>query len=174
MRLLHIDLSKCTGCRRCETACAFFHTGKVSNRLARIKVMHLFECGVDSPVVCIQCDERYCMSCAADAMNVGQLGQIVVNRTQCTVCGTCVNLCPIGAIEVFNDNVIVCDLCNGNPKCVEACTENAIQYLTQTIERPSLSDFYDDVENLNPSQKRHLYVERHGKAQRKTWGIEHA
>jgi len=56
--MIRVDLSRCTGCRRCEAACAFFHTGRINPELARLKVVHLYETGIDGPVVCQQCEER--------------------------------------------------------------------------------------------------------------------
>ena len=44
--MIRVDLSRCTGCRRCEAACAFFHTGRINPELARLKVIHLYETGV--------------------------------------------------------------------------------------------------------------------------------
>ena len=72
--MIKVDISKCTGCKKCETVCAFVHSGKVSNRLARIKVLNLYEIGVDAPVACVQCEERYCLLCPEDAISVGPHG----------------------------------------------------------------------------------------------------
>ena len=68
--MIRVDISKCTGCKKCESACAFFHTGRINNHIARIKIMNLYEIGIDGPVMCIQCKERYCMCCRRDC---GQL-----------------------------------------------------------------------------------------------------
>ena len=83
--LIRADISKCTGCRRCETACSFYHTGKKGNRYARIKVMHQFRTGVDGPVVCQQCEERYCMKCPENALSIGDQGQIIATPTVCNL-----------------------------------------------------------------------------------------
>ena len=66
--MIQVDLYKCTGCRRCEAACAFFHTGRINPSLARIKVTLLYESGLDGPVVCQQCQERYCLKCPEEAL----------------------------------------------------------------------------------------------------------
>lgn len=161
--MIHVHLEKCTGCRRCETACAFFHTGKVSSSLARIKVVNLYN-GIDGPVVCVQCQEQYCMECPANALTVGSLGQVVHSPTCCSMCGTCEQLCPIGALEIADGIVYVCDLCGGRPKCVEACTESAITYDLKG-ERPSL----DKPEKMNPGEKRYHYIRNQGFKVRKKW-----
>ncbi|MFW9888041.1 MAG: 4Fe-4S dicluster domain-containing protein [Candidatus Thorarchaeota archaeon] len=165
--MIRVDLSKCTGCRSCETACSFFHTGRVSNRLARIKVMHLYETGIDGPVVCVQCEERYCMDCPVDAMTIGKFGEVIVAPTVCTLCGTCVRTCPIGAIDELEDLIYVCDLCGGRPKCVDSCTEGAIAFKPGL--HVSLSEFEGAAEKLNISERRQSYIERLGNDIRKSW-----
>ncbi len=165
--MICVDVSKCTGCRRCETACAFFHTGRVSRNLSRIKVMHVYETGIDGPVVCCQCQERSCMPCPVHALTIGSLGQIIHTPTVCTLCGACETQCPIGAIEVGDEGVYVCDLCGGRPQCVEACTEGAITYDPEG-EHPSLKA-YSKTEKRTPSEKRHSYIADRGAKIRKKW-----
>jgi carbon-monoxide dehydrogenase iron sulfur subunit len=172
--LIHVDLSRCTGCRRCEVACAFFHTGKVSNRLARIKVLNLYERGIDGPVVCIQCEERYCLNCPEDALTLGSRGQVIVSPTVCTLCGACEKACPIGAIEIFDEIVYVCDLCGGVPKCVAACTEGAITYVREADKRASLAEIKKNTKKMNPIQRRRYYLEWQGTAIREKWSRKHA
>ncbi|MBI2877306.1 MAG: 4Fe-4S binding protein [Candidatus Tectomicrobia bacterium] len=52
---------------------------------------------------------------------------IKVNQDDCTGCGTCVDTCPVGAIEL-KDNVadIDPDTCTECKSCVEACPLEAI------------------------------------------------
>jgi Fe-S-cluster-containing hydrogenase component 2 len=102
------------------------------------------------------------MRCPENAMGFGDQGQIIVSPTSCTSCGVCEKACPIGAIEIFNDIVFVCDLCGGKPKCVEACTEEAIVYDTETPEYPSLEEINKETKKMNPSQKRRHYIQKLG------------
>jgi len=158
--MIRVELDKCTGCRRCETKCSFFHTAKINNHLSRIKVLHFYEIGIDGPVVCTQCKERYCMCCPNDAMTIGLFGQVIISPTACTLCGACEKACPIGAIELFDSFVYVCDLCGGNPKCVKACTEGAIFWNTKKQEHPSLASYKKQKKNMNPNQKRQTYLKK--------------
>ena len=169
MGMLKIDISKCTGCKKCETSCAFFHTGKICNHLSRIKVLNIYETGIDGPVVCIQCKERYCLKCPDHALTLGNQGQIMVSPTNCTLCGICEKLCPIGAIETFNDIVYVCDLCGGNPKCAAACTEGAILYDTNNKKYSSLEEIKKDIKTMNASERKHYYLQKKGQQIRKKW-----
>lgn len=152
--MIKVDISKCTGCRMCETACSFYHSGAVNSHMARIKVVNFYQSGVDGPVVCVQCKERYCKDCPADAISIGSLGQVIASPTLCTLCKKCERSCPIGAIEIFNDIVYVCDLCGGSPKCVEACTEGAITYVPEQIEVISLKAVKKETKKMNSSEKR--------------------
>jgi len=171
--MIVVDLSKCTGCRRCETVCSFYHSGKVSNRISRIKVVSIYESGLDAPVVCQQCKERYCLNCPVEAISLGKLGQIIVSPTICTLCGACERNCPIGAIELFNGIVYVCDLCGGEPKCVEACTEKAITFEPNS-KRPSLARFKQQTVKKTPSEKRFFLIQTLGAKLRKQWGKKDA
>lgn len=172
--MLVVDIGKCTGCRRCENACAFFRTGSISNRLARVKIVSLYQTGIDGPVACSQCQERYCDCCPHGAITYGPLGQVIVSPTSCRLCGACQEACPIGAIEIFNELVYVCDLCGGRPRCVEACTEHAILDLREEGARPSFACLKKDAKGMSPAQKRASYVEALGAQVRKTWSKAHA
>ena len=166
--MIQVDISRCTGCRMCETTCATYHTSRVNRNMARINVVNLFQTGIDGPIVCLQCKERYCMDCPSDAIRLGKQGQVIISPTLCTLCGKCERNCPIGAIKIFNNIVYVCDLCGGSPRCVESCTEGVISY-TQEIKEPSLANFKNLSKNLNPSEKQMQYIETLGREVRKKW-----
>jgi Fe-S-cluster-containing hydrogenase component 2 len=172
--MIEIDLKKCTGCKKCECACAFFHTGRINHQLSRIKVQNLYDLGIDTPVVCAQCCERYCLHCPDNALSVGPDGQVIVSPTLCKLCGTCEKACPIGAIEIFKDFVYVCDLCGGKPKCVEACTEGAINFTPRKKDKISLAEQRKGTARMGPSQKRYTYAEKLGAEIRKKWRRKNA
>ena len=168
--MIQVDISKCTGCRRCETACAFFHTGRINSHLSRIKVVQLYSQGIDGPVLCRQCQERYCLKCPEEALTLGPWGQIILSPGRCTVCGFCEKACPIGAIEIFHNIVFVCDLCGGNPRCVEACTEGALIYNGELDKKPPLlADIKSSTKKLTPPEKREFYLKKLGRELRKKW-----
>lgn len=169
--MIDLDISRCTGCRRCETACAFYHTGRINRHLSRIKVVQIYSQGIDGPVLCRQCQERYCMSCPEDALTIGLEGQVICSPTVCTLCGVCEKACPVGAIEIFNKIVFVCDLCGGNPRCVEACTEGALIFKggKEAGESLSLADVKTKTKKLTPPEKREFYIRKLGTQLRKKW-----
>jgi carbon-monoxide dehydrogenase iron sulfur subunit len=71
--MITLELARCSGCSRCEVSCSFFHSGKVGRSGARIKVVKIEDIGIDYPVVCQQCRERYCTQCPEKAIEVGAL-----------------------------------------------------------------------------------------------------
>jgi|GEM_PF-257402 len=152
--MIRLDVSKCSGCRRCEVACAFFHEERVSRGMSRIKVVKIEDKGIDVAVVCQQCQERYCMKCPESAIAVGEMGQILVDLERCTGCGACEKQCPIGAIEMFDDTPFVCDLCGGDPQCVRECTLGAITFEPRVMEIVSLKDMRKKTRGLTPEAKR--------------------
>lgn len=153
----------------CETSCSFFHTGQTSRLKSRIKVVHIYQTGIDGPVVCQQCKERYCMDCPVDAISIGEHGQVMISHTVCIQCNKCVKACPIGAIEFFEDIYYVCDLCGGSPKCVENCSEEAIYYDATESESVSLEEFYSDSKGINVSEKQADFIMKSGSSLRKSW-----
>jgi len=172
--MITVDLKKCTGCKRCETVCSFFHTGRISSHLARIKVLNLYENGIDCPVLCVQCRERYCMECPQNALSIGSLGEVIVSSDLCTACGACEQACPIGAAEIFHDTVHVCDLCGGKPSCVEACTEGAISFEPEMTEHVSLAEIEKGTAGMSPGMKRYAYIRKRTTLKKKRKGRIHA
>ena len=152
--MITLELEKCSGCSRCEVHCSFFHSGKIGRSGARIKVVKLEDIGIDYPVVCQHCQERYCTKCPENAIEVGPLGQVIASATLCTACGTCEIMCPIGAIELFEEVPYVCDLCGGDPRCVKACTMDAIHFEPEVTEAVSVKKFKKGSRGLTPEQKR--------------------
>jgi Fe-S-cluster-containing hydrogenase component 2 len=49
----------------------------------------------------------------------------------CFGCNECLNACPFGAIRLDPEGMelVVCDLCQGDPECVKWCPTQAIQFV---------------------------------------------
>jgi Fe-S-cluster-containing hydrogenase component 2 len=170
--MITLELEKCSGCMRCEVHCSFFHSGKVGRCGARIRTVKIEETGIDYPVVCQHCQERYCTKCPEKAIEVGPFGQIIVSPTLCTACGTCETMCPIGAIELYEEIPYVCDLCGGDPRCVKACTMDAIHFEPEVIETVSLKEFKKGTRGLKPAEKRLRYATKCSQYLRDMWVSE--
>ena len=109
------------------------------------------------------------MKCPENALTIGKFGQVIVSPTMCTLCGACEKNCPLGALEIFNDIVYVCDLCGGKPNCIKACTEGAITWDKDASGHVSLEEFKKQTKKMNPSQKRNFYINKLGSEVRKNW-----
>ena len=167
--MITLELAKCSGCSRCEVHCSFFHSGKIGRSGARIKVVKIENIGIDYPVVCQHCRERYCTKCPENAIEIGALGQVIVSPTLCTACGTCEIMCPIGAIELFEEIPHVCDLCGGDPRCVQACTLDAVHYAPEVSETVGLKSFKKGSRGLGPEEKRLRYALSSSAQLRQDW-----
>ena len=167
--MIIVHSNKCSGCVRCEVNCSFFHTGRIGRSRARVKVVKKEELGIDYPVMCIQCKERYCTKCPESAIEIGPHGQVIVSPTLCDGCGACQHLCPIGAIELYDDIPYICDLCGGRPMCVEQCNTGALEYRKTGAESISLKSFKVKNKGKDPEQKRLGYALEMTQALRKEW-----
>jgi len=53
-----------------------------------------------------------------------------VNAFECTGCGDCVRICPVGAVELVHGKAIIdTQKCVGCKLCATHCTQNAIKML---------------------------------------------
>ncbi len=86
----------------------------------------------------------------------------------CSLCYSCEDECPIGAIQIFNEKVLVCNLCSGDPECIKACTEKAL-VLDPREKNHSLVNYKNNSEGLTSSQKRFIFVKKQGMELRKKW-----
>lgn len=55
---------------------------------------------------------------------------IIFNEDGCIKCGACEGTCPSAAIDVTEKQIIHCDTCNDEPKCVDICPEGAFKVET--------------------------------------------
>lgn len=81
---------------------------------------------------CRQCKKAPCIeACPVKAMSKDvKTGVICIDEELCIGCNKCIEACPFGAafLDPVSDSVIICDLCGGEPACVEYCVTGAVQY----------------------------------------------
>ncbi|MHC1727069.1 MAG: 4Fe-4S dicluster domain-containing protein [Syntrophobacteraceae bacterium] len=148
--LVIADPTKCVACRRCELACTEFNDGKSSPTLSRIKVRRNINfgpaglytgqsthgswgTGLVIQDVCKQC--AHPVPCA-DACPNGAIvvkppiNARIIDQAKCTGCGICRHACPWEMIsfDPETNKATKCFLCDGKPKCVEACPAEALIY----------------------------------------------
>ena len=111
MKRIYVNEKWCLGCRLCEYNCAFAATGLSDMSLA-LKGKTIFpkihvegDDRITFAVSCRHCEEPLCMkSCIAGAISKSD-GVVVIDRSKCVGCLTCVLACPYGALapgEVLN------------------------------------------------------------------------
>ena len=134
LKVVTVDIEKCTGCRSCEIACSLHNFGECNPARARIHVVKTQREGITTtvPVLCRQCADPLCVKmCPADALARDErTGAIVVDAERCLGCHTCVYVCPFGAPHVDPVTGISekCTLCEGDPHCVKVCSKEALTY----------------------------------------------
>jgi len=131
--ILVFDHEKCTGCRLCEMVCSVRHTGVNNPTRSRIHVIKWPMEGFELPMLCQQCEEAPCIAvCPKDALSRDLvLGRVLLNYDLCIGCKMCVIACPFGGmgIDTVVQQVIKCDLCDGDPACVRFCGSGALQFV---------------------------------------------
>jgi len=114
----------CDGCRICEMVCSLRFTGTVNPYHARIRVIRTENSG-NYPIICRHCKNPPCeLACPVpEAMILDErTGIVTINDSECIRCLACVDACPFGAIQVgAGKEVLKCDLCGGDPVCVQHC-----------------------------------------------------
>jgi len=83
--------------------------------------------GVEIPHLCFQCEGYPCVeACPVGALSINdKTGAVKVDTPKCTACGLCIEACPgnVPHIHPEGNYIVICDLCDGKPKCVKACQE---------------------------------------------------
>lgn len=125
---------KCDGCGDCVTACAREKSGTDNPLHSRIKIIADEFTGGFELAMCRQCGEPKCvMSCPSGALTKDhELGVIPWNQDKCIDCLLCTVGCAFGGITYNADvgHVMKCDMCGGNPACVNNCPTGALEYNT--------------------------------------------
>jgi Fe-S-cluster-containing hydrogenase component 2 len=135
-KILMIDCTKCTGCRLCELVCSVKKVNASNPSRARVHVVKWEMQGLELPMLCQHCEIPPCKSiCPAGAIyRDEQLGGVLIDYDKCIGCRMCVAVCPFGAMAMDTalKKVVKCDLCDGEPTCVNFCQPGALQYVEAT------------------------------------------
>ncbi|MFH1821069.1 MAG: 4Fe-4S dicluster domain-containing protein [Methanobacteriota archaeon] len=147
-KVLAVYPDKCAGCMACTEICSLSKEGEIRPNTSRIQIVRREWQGLYLQIVCQQCDPPNCSSaCPNEAISKDtKTGAMSIDAEKCTLCGACVEACPFGAIHVDKDAVIVCDLCGGEPRCVEWCPHQAIEY--SRLETSEKKKIMDDILEL--------------------------
>lgn len=137
MKVLNVDIEKCTGCRTCEAVCSLKNTDRVQPSRSRIKIIRYEKRGEYHnyiPMVCQQCSTPLCMdACPTNAISRDDvLGAMLVDEQACVGCRICNMACPVGGISIdpVSNVAFKCELCEGDPECVKYCDGGALSYVS--------------------------------------------
>jgi Fe-S-cluster-containing hydrogenase component 2 len=135
-KTLLVDSEKCSGCKECEIVCSYNKERLFNPTSSRIHVLSWMREGLRIPMVCPQCEEPYCQAvCPVMAIRKDpETGVVRIDEAKCVGCKACIVVCPFGDISWNMERMVPvkCDLCDGDPKCVAICTEEALQYVPLT------------------------------------------
>ncbi|MBS7641215.1 MAG: 4Fe-4S dicluster domain-containing protein [Candidatus Bathyarchaeia archaeon] len=133
-KFVSVEPNKCIGCSICEFVCALEKEGEPNPIKSRIRVIHLNPM-FNIAVTCRFCEDAPCVrACPRDAIKQSEKGGIlIIDGDKCDGCVLCVQACPYGGMMLDPDRgvAIACDLCNGEPKCVEFCPEEALKLVSE-------------------------------------------
>ncbi|MCL2173580.1 MAG: 4Fe-4S dicluster domain-containing protein [Nitrososphaerota archaeon] len=145
-----VDPSKCIGCGLCEFACTMEQGEQVWNPVcSKIRVVRMAPV-FNFALSCRGCDDAKCVkSCPEKAITQSESNQLlIIDEKKCKGCDWCVQACPRGGITIHTGTgkAISCNLCDGEPKCVDFCPENALEIVHSDEEADKR--FNDAIENL--------------------------
>jgi len=135
LKKLAVLPEQCSGCRICEVVCAIEHFGVNNPKKAAVKVLNIYPHPViKMPIICSQCSEPACAKvCPVDALSWID-GVVQLDTEECISCDKCIESCPFGAMYAHDDceYPIKCDMCAGNPQCVQKCPNAALRLIPVT------------------------------------------
>ena len=145
---LQFHSSKCNGCGDCMLACAQTKSGTLDLAQARIRILPDIADGTGQLALCRQCADPICvMNCPAAALiKNAESGVIDWDEEKCVNCLLCTAGCAYAGIiyEASIGHVTKCDTCDGDPACVKACDQGALEYRTEA----NIFNAYGDKEDL--------------------------
>ena len=160
-----IDINQCNGCHACQVVCKDEHVGNDWTPIAKsqpdtghfwIKVTQEVRGSVPKvrvayrPHLCMHCDTAPCMeACPVEgAIYKREDGLVIIDPVKCSGCRNCVDVCPYDVI-FFNEELNIAQKCTGcahlldegwkEPRCVDACPTNAIQWMDETEAKELIS-----------------------------------
>ena len=134
--LMLTDYETCSGCQSCILACSLAKAKVFSPSKSRITLRKIEERCLGVPIVCEHCDDPPCLpACPFSAISKDpKTGIVRVDQELCTGCKQCSQACPFGpeTVRFIDGKAVLCDLCDGEPACVQTCTQKALMFLPMT------------------------------------------
>ncbi|MBM3957329.1 MAG: 4Fe-4S dicluster domain-containing protein [Gemmatimonadetes bacterium] len=135
--VLTFDAEICRWCSACELVCSIHHEGVFQPSASRIRMLlDQFEARM-TVAMCRQCRNPRCLfACPENAIVADETtGARLIVAERCTACGLCVEACPFDDADLIlrHDEAagtyVKCDMCGGDPRCVNVCPTGALKVL---------------------------------------------
>jgi carbon-monoxide dehydrogenase iron sulfur subunit len=149
-KFVSVDPGKCIGCGICEYACTVEKGEGIWNPLrSRIRVVRMAPV-FNFALTCRGCQDARCVkACPERALSQSEsTGLLLINQDKCKGCDWCVQACEHGGITIHSETgkAIACNLCEGEPKCIESCPEEALEIVES--DEAAEKRFNDALTNL--------------------------
>ena len=103
--------------------CCLFHLGTVNVEKSAIRIERDdLNSSLNTPVVCRQCGKMKCLA-KEEVDEAEEKKAFLWNKSRAEEC-------PFKALSVFDGTAYHCDLCGGDPQCVNVCTSGAISFVS--------------------------------------------
>lgn len=140
-KMLMVHPDRCVGCKSCATACAFAHEGSQRLDASRVHIYSFQWEGVSVPMLCQHCSDAACVTvCPTGAMHRNDVTALIeLDADRCIRCRMCTMACPFGnaVYDALTDSIFKCDVCQGDPACVQVCPSDALEYVDDTVSTAS-------------------------------------
>ncbi len=147
-KILRVNINNCTGCQSCVVTCSLVKHGIFSKDRAYTSVLKNEDKCLAIPMICEHCETPLCAEvCPEDAIVKDAItGSVKIDSARCIGCEACRKACPFGTeiVSLQNGVAIKCDLCSGEPACVEVCLQKALQYVMATVQNVRVKNEWAD------------------------------
>ncbi len=132
MKVVYVEVDRCLACLNCVRACFFRQHENLHGAVANILVHVDLDHRRIVAATCLQCEDAPCMeACPTGALyRDPETRAVVVDKQACVGCAMCVVACPFGNVQLDAIRRVAtkCDLCGGDPKCVQVCMAKALHF----------------------------------------------
>ena len=124
---LYAGSTKCSGCRACLVACSLNLFQENNPKKAALTLIpHFPDPGVFEMKVCTQCGEC-AQACPVGAIHQDERGVYFVAFDECTLCETCVPVCPEEVMFVRTELANAAWKCNLCGDCIKVCGTDVLR-----------------------------------------------
>ncbi len=132
MKVVFVEQERCLACRNCERVCSFQESGGFKRENSNIWVHIDLDQRAIFTMTCQHCETAACLEiCPTSAIQRDpRTRAVIVQESLCVGCKMCAYACPFGYIhfESKRRTATKCNLCHGDPKCVQNCMAGALHY----------------------------------------------